>query len=107
MGLVDDETADRFVGYMASDWREASLDDGDRALCAYAEKLTRYPAGITEDDIRALRGHNFDDRAIHDATQFIAYFNYINRIADGFDVALEEFVRPWEHAAVNHLGSSL
>ena len=36
-----------------------------------------------------LRGHGFDDVAIHDAVQVIAYFNYINRIADCLGVDLE------------------
>ena len=27
--------------------------------------------------------HGFDNAAIHDAIQVIAYFNYINRIAEG------------------------
>ena len=96
MDLTDDQEADRFVSQLARDWREAGLSAGDRALCAYAEKLTLDPAGMTEDDVNTLRRHSFGDRAIHDATQVIAYFNYINRIADGLDVALEEFVRPWE-----------
>lgn len=96
MGLTDEETADRFVSHIASDWREAGLDVGDQALCAYAEKLTRDLAAVGEDDIQRLRDHGFGDRAIHDATQVIAYFNYINRIADGLHVAQEEFVRPWE-----------
>lgn len=43
-----------------------------------------------------LRQHGFEDRAIHDATQVISYFNYINRIADGLGVEPEEFIRPWE-----------
>lgn len=47
-------------------------------------------------DIETLRQHGFDDRAIHDATQVIAYFNYINRIADGLDVVPEGFIREWE-----------
>jgi alkylhydroperoxidase family enzyme len=33
--------------------------------------------------VDALRGHGFDDPAIHDAIQVIAYFNYINRVAEG------------------------
>ena len=61
-----------------------------------AEKLTRAPASITQADIEALRAHGFDDRAIHDAVQTIAYFNYINRIADGLGVDLETFVPAWE-----------
>jgi uncharacterized peroxidase-related enzyme len=96
MGLTDDEQADKFVSQLATDWHEASLDAPDYALCAYAEKLTLTPTEMTAADIKRLRDHGFGDRAIHDATQVIAYFNYINRIADGLDVALEEFVRPWE-----------
>jgi alkylhydroperoxidase family enzyme len=51
---------------------------------------------MCKDDIDSLREHGFDDRAIHDATQVIAYFNYINRIADALHVEQEDFIRPWE-----------
>ena len=47
-------------------------------------------------DLDTLRDHGFDDRAIHDATQVISYFNYINRVADALGVEPEEFIRPWE-----------
>jgi len=47
-------------------------------------------------DIERLSAHGFDDRAIHDATQVISYFNYINRIADALHVEQEDFIRPWE-----------
>lgn len=33
-------------------------------------------------DADALRAHGLDDATIHDAIQVIAYFNYINRIAE-------------------------
>jgi len=36
--------------------------------------------------VEALRGHGLDDAAIHDAIQVIAYFNYINRVADAVGV---------------------
>ncbi len=49
-------------------------------------------------DLDELRRHGFDDRAIHDATQVIAYFNYINRVADALGVEPEQFVRKWEVA---------
>jgi hypothetical protein len=61
--------------------------------------LTREPAAVTENDILTLRTHGFDDRAIHDATQVIAYFNYINRVAEGLNVELEPFIRPWESSS--------
>lgn len=37
----------------------------------------------------ALRAHGFEDAAIHDAIQVIAYFNYINRIAEGVGIGPE------------------
>ncbi|MBZ0285560.1 MAG: hypothetical protein K8L97_32820 [Anaerolineae bacterium] len=65
------------------------------ALCTYAEKLTLNPREMTAADIEILRAAGLDDRAIHDATQVIAYFNYINRIADALGVEPETFIPPW------------
>lgn len=80
---------------MARDWTEAPLSPADQALCRLAEQLTAEPASVAPADIDTLRKHGFDDTAIHDATQVIAYFNYINRIADGLAVEDEDFVRAW------------
>jgi len=80
---------------VARDWRTAPLGEPDRALCQYAERLTRDPSATTSADLDALRQHGFDDVAIHDATQVIAYFNYINRVADGLGVEDEDFVLEW------------
>jgi len=46
-------------------------------------------------DVAGLRAAGLDDRAIHDATQVVAYFNYINRVADALGVEPESFIRPW------------
>ena len=46
-------------------------------------------------DLDALRTRGFDDTAIHDATQVVAYFNYITRVADALGVEPEEGVGPW------------
>ena len=50
---------------------------------------------MTADDLDVLRAQGFDDTAIHDATQVIAYFNYISRVADALGVETEEHVRDW------------
>ncbi len=78
-----------------ADWRGAPLDPVDSALCAYAEKLTRMPAAMTEADLQPLRAAGLDDPAIHHAVQVIAYFNYINRIADAVHVELEPEMPPY------------
>ena len=44
-------------------------------------------------DADELRAHGWDDTAIHDAIQVIAYFNYINRVADCLGVDLEPHMR--------------
>jgi uncharacterized peroxidase-related enzyme len=61
----------------------------ERALLAYADKLTLAPSTIARDDIDALRAEGLDDRAIHDACAIVAYFAFVNRIADGLGVELE------------------
>lgn len=51
--------------------------------------LTTRPGGVGEGSVEALRRHGFEDEAIHDAIQVIAYFNYINRIAEGVGIGPE------------------
>ena len=80
---------------IARDWRSAPLNALDRALCAYAEKLTRQPDAMSEADISQLRSAGLDDAAIHDATQIIGFFNYINRVADALGVEREDFIQTW------------
>jgi uncharacterized peroxidase-related enzyme len=92
--MTDDE-ADHYVHAIARDWRSAPLTGADKALCEYAAKLTRTPSEMTPADLDHLRNQGFDDRAIHDATQVISYFNYINRVADALGVEPEDFIRPW------------
>ncbi|HCK59932.1 MAG TPA: peroxidase [Gemmatimonadetes bacterium] len=77
------------------DWRAAGLSQADQALCRYAELLTHKNAAIEKDSVDELRGYGFDDRAIHDATQVVAYFNYITRVADGLGVEPENFISLW------------
>jgi uncharacterized peroxidase-related enzyme len=87
---------------MASNWPSADLDPADRCLCEYARKLTVQPQQMSENDITRLREAGFDDAAIHDATQVISYFNYINRIADGLGVDLEPDIHAWEESTPDH-----
>ena len=76
------------------DWRDAELSEADRALCAYAEKLTRVPQEMREADVEELRGVGLCDVAIHDLIQVTAYFNYINRVAEAVHVDLEGEMPP-------------
>ena len=78
----DNELADRFL----ADWRQAAIEPQTRTLLEYAEKVTLTPAECTGEDLEKLRRTGYSDEQIHDAVQVIAYFNYINRIADALGV---------------------
>lgn len=78
----------------ADGWEGAPLDAAEQALCAWAERLTREPATLRAADLDALRGHGWSDRELHDACQVVAYFNYVNRLADGLGVDPEQDL-PW------------
>ena len=81
---------------LADDWRTAELTPSQRALLLYAEKLTLTPAAMERADVEALRASSFSDRDILDINQIVGYFAYVNRLADGLGVPLEDF---WDAAA--------
>ena len=60
-------------------------------MLAYAIKLTRAPGEMTAADVESLRAAGFDDLAIHDICGVVAYFAFVNRVADGLGVELEEW----------------
>ena len=91
----DDAGMDAFVHQVVDDWRAAPLTDALRSLVEYADLITRRPEACTEADIQRLRDAGWSDLAIHDAVQVVAYFNYINRLADAFGVEVEQGMPVW------------
>jgi alkylhydroperoxidase family enzyme len=66
-----------------------------RELCELAERLTLRPASVGPPEIATLRNVELTDADIHDAIQVIAYFNYVNRIADAVGIPDEpEWAEP-------------
>ena len=59
-------------------------------LCDYALKLTLTPHQMHAADVDALRDAGLSDRDVVDANQVVAYFNYVNRVAQGLGVTLED-----------------
>ena len=55
----------------------------------YALKLTRTPQRMQREDLGPLRSAGLDDRAILDLAMLVAYYAYVNRLADGLGVQLE------------------
>lgn len=75
---------------VALDPARADATPADRAMLDYTVKLTRRPASMGEDDVEALRGHGFSDRAILGIAQVASYFSFVNRLANGLGVELED-----------------
>lgn len=80
------------VDSFALDWRTAGLDPATTALLEYTERLTREPAAVGSDDVATLRAYGFDDKGISSCVQVVAYFNYINRIAEGLGASSESWI---------------
>jgi len=66
---------------MVMNWRAARLDARQTAMLAFAEKVTKASAEITETDRQALRDHGFSDRDIFDLASVTGFYNMSNRVA--------------------------
>ena len=63
-------------------------------MLTYAEKLTATPGDMEVDDVVGLREVGFSDRDIGDIAEVVAYYAYVNRIADGLGVTIETWLEP-------------
>ncbi len=79
------------VEALSKDYRQAQLNNFDRAMLDYAVKLTREPWTMTENDIEVMRRAGLDDQAILDTNLVSGYYAFVNRLADGLGVELEDF----------------
>jgi uncharacterized peroxidase-related enzyme len=84
--LVND---DELVEQLIEDWQRAPINSADRAMLAYAEKLTVRPWDMVKEDVLHLREAGFGDAAILDINQVTGYYAFVNRLADGLGVELE------------------
>lgn len=83
------EAAEAVVGAVVRGDVSVPISAADRAMLAYAVKLTRAPESMGAGDVEALRAAGFGDIAIHDIAQVTALFNYYNRLADGLGIESE------------------
>ena len=87
---------DALVQALQTDYRRARLTAKDRAMLDYVYELTLRPWDMDRSDVQKLREQGFSDREILDINQITAYYAYVNRIADGLGVPLEEFWKQLE-----------
>jgi uncharacterized peroxidase-related enzyme len=63
------------------DWRRAGLDARRRAICAYAEKLTRAPRELGRDDLQTLLEAGLTSEEAWDVAEIASMYNLTNRMA--------------------------
>ncbi len=84
------------VAKVISNWREAKLDEQEKAMLAFTEKFTLTPSQITDEDIDTLRHVGFSDEQILAIGLGAGYRNWVDRIADLLGVEEEKFDFPEE-----------
>ena len=90
-GLRKLKQPDALIDQLKTDYRRADLSAANRAMLDYAAKLTLTPSDISETDIKALKKASFSETAILDICQITGYFAFVNRLADGLGVELEDY----------------
>ena len=86
--LTKDEA---LVEAVSRDHRQAGLPDRQVAMLDFAERLAATPPPNSPAAVETLRGHGWSDAAILDMAQVAAYFAFVNRLAEGLGVELEEY----------------
>jgi uncharacterized peroxidase-related enzyme len=84
------------VAKVIANWREADLDEQEKAMLAFTEKLTLTPSEISDEDIEKLRQVGFSEQEILAIGLGAGYRNWVDRIADLLGVEEEKFDFPEE-----------
>lgn len=74
---------------VSGDW--GSLPARLQELLHYAIALTVSPRDVQRSAVQRLQAAGLSARDVIDANQVVAYFNYVNRVADGLGVELEAY----------------
>ena len=63
----------------------------EKAIVEYSLKITKTPSKMTKDDVETLRKFGLSDEAILNVVMVNGYFAFVNRMADGLGVELEDY----------------
>ncbi len=74
---------------MMADLDSADLDPKLKPILRYVKKLTTLPSQLREADAQAVYAAGWSERALYDAVQICALFNFMNRIIEGTGVSFD------------------
>ena len=79
---VRELSKDPILGEMiVMNYKMAPLDDRQKTMLEFTEKITKNSSDINEDDRQKLRNVGFSDRDIWDIANVAGFFNMTNRVA--------------------------
>jgi uncharacterized peroxidase-related enzyme len=77
------------IEQMVANLDAAPVDEKLKPLLRYAAKLKTLPPNLTPADAEAVYDAGWSERALFDAIEIAALFNYMNRIIEGTGVAYD------------------
>jgi len=67
------------------------LSDREKSILRYVLKITKTPSEMTENDVQELRNAGLTDAAVLNLVLVAGYFAFVNRLANGLGIELEEY----------------
>lgn len=72
---------------MLEDHRTAPIDDRDKAMFTFLEKMNRESSRLTQDDLDTVKAAGWSEEALYDAITVCALFNFYNKWIDATGVS--------------------
>jgi uncharacterized peroxidase-related enzyme len=88
--LSDERLAEELARACIAEEEGDARTDRERAMCAYARRLTLTPGEVDQSDVSALREAGLDDGEILDLNQIVSCFAYVNRSVLGLGVPIDD-----------------
>jgi alkylhydroperoxidase family enzyme len=68
---------------LATNYEKAPVGENVQALFRFADKLTRKPYDVTQDDADGVKAAGWEEAALFEAVLVVALMNFANRFAIG------------------------
>jgi len=83
------------VGPAVDSIETAPVPDKMKPVLRYAQKLTRQPDSVRQEDADAIFNAGWDESALYHAVAVTALFNFMNRLVEGLGIELDPaYVKP-------------
>ena len=74
---------------LVTDYPNAPVEEKEKVLFRFADKLTRKPFEITQADADAVRQAGWSEDALVETVLMVAWLNFINRVSTGLGLVAE------------------